>query len=796
MKKSSSGGRLEQDEADQVTASTRRGDQAAPATARTSTTTSQRNCIGSTRRQSGDGLSQQPRRSSNHGSTHRRSSHGNSGSRRSSLGSTVAGSTHYSRRTTTSTSNSRHRNSVAAMDTSGDDDINLEKLVAMRHGRSFVRNSQRNSNHNNAGATNNSNHTLSSIVSGSAGEDFENSFAIDDGHAYDATAAVANANANANNSAAAPFQRQLTPTKPGAFHRQGQHVYSRGKGSLTASANTAAANSRQEQQQNDTVGLRASQHDRRNSRPSVNSNDDHDDDDDNSDIGSTTQQQTNGGHNQGALDSSQEEEDEEEESETRPRPPTWIQMTEEDETLSANNTDNAAATASSGQIDTLDLEKMMIARHGTSIVRNSVTAAANISAQVAASLEQPQNNQATTGESGMQVGVEQHPAVGVPVRDGRSSRVSPRDCAVGIVAAQPAVTKASSSTGNATGTKNRSMNKKKKRAIRTTSSSMDVSAKSMDVSAKSNISAKRAALLPLMMEHQENANAEERRRAEQRRLAGMLGDNSGNSNFHDIEEGGDDSMARSRSRQSRQLGDDSSTRNLVRAREVTGESMQDLVLGAATPMNAIGENEENKAGKLAVYLSKRVIIGACLLICVVIIAVVVAVQRGGGTEIVTRTEAPSAQPTTAPTVAATDIVVLDLPESTLKAITMDKTSPQALAYQWLLDDPQWPQYEQGRLLQRFVLATLYFSTNAPTRDQSHWKIDKNWLSLEHHECSWGYRGEKDVIEPCMDLSTQAVSDTIQNILLVNNGLKGTCKYSQEFYCFNCDCCFDCDCCFG
>ena len=727
MKKASSHGRLEQDEADQATASTRLGDQAAPTT-RTSTTTPHRNSIGSTRRQSGGGLSQQNRRSSNHGSADRRSNHATNPRRRSGVTSCTNG---------------------GAMDTSAGDDINLEKLVAMRHGPSFVRNPQRNSNQNNAGTINNtgSTHILSSIVSGSAGEDFDNSFAIDDGHAYDAAAAVANANTNnsalANNdNNTAPLQRQLTPPQPGAFHRQGPRVYSRGKGTLTASSGNR-------------------------------SNGDADDDD--IDIGSTTQQQADSGQNQGALDSSQEQG--EEASQERPRPPAWIQMTE---AVPANNTaagitNDTAAAASSEQIDPLDLEKMMIARHGTSIVRNSVTAA-NISSQVAASLEQPQINQATSGEMGTEVGVEQHPAVGVPVRDGRSSRVSPRDCAVGIVAAQPAAATASSSTGKTTGTANRSI-KKKKRAVRVTSNNMDASAasaKSMDTSTKSSISAKRAALLPLMLEHQENAGAEQRRREEERRNAARLGDNSGNSAFHDIEEGndyGDDS----RSRQSRQSGDDSSTRDLVRAREVTGESMQDLVLGEATPINSIGEGEGNKT-KFAAYLSKRVRMGACLLLCVVIIAVVVAVWRGGGTEIVTRTEAPTAQPTVAPTVAATDLVVLDLPESTVQAITMDKTSPQALAYQWLLGDPQWPLYEQGRLLQRFVLATLYFSTNAPTRDQSHWKIDTNWLSLEHHECSWGYRGEEDVIEPCMDLYTQAVSDNIQNILLVSNGLKGTCKY--------------------
>lgn len=693
------------------------------------------------------------------------------------------------------------------MDNSAGEDINLEKLVAMRHGASYVRNPQSIRNNSNAGTStdttnNRSNHTLSSCISGSAGDALESSLAIDDGHARGASAAVANASHNScnntnNNITAtpAPFQRQSTPRQPGAFHRQGPRVYSRGKGSLTAhdtqqlrptETNTHSLTS---QGQTTPAGCESIQptrnHDRLNSNCSgvrnQNGDDDCDNDDDvDSDIGSTTQQldhDSGEAVEQSALDSSRENDDDET-SEARPRPPTWIHMPDEVPPTSGDNKTDEGI--SSQQIDNLDLEKMLIARHGTSIVRNSVIVPPDTAAS--ANLEQSQNQTSSVGVGGgTEIGVEQYPAVGVPVRDEKESTFSSRDCAVGISVSELASTAVASAM--ARGTMNRSASSTKKTKVvraHSNSTSVDISAKSMDASADSVISAKRAALLPSMLEHQRNAEVVERQGEEQSRPSGPLDNNPENNTFPDIEEGGDDydevSMAQSSSGNTRQLGDTASTRNLVRAREVTGESIQDLVLGAATPMNPIGEREEIKGGRLAVFLSKRVMIGAFLILCVVVVTVVLAVNRGE-TKTVLKTQAPTSRPTEAPTVAASASVLLDLPESTLQAIVTDKTSPQALAYQWLLEDPRWMQYDQARLLQRFVLATLYFSTNEPIRNQSHWKIDSHWLSMDHHECSWGYRGEEDVIEPCMDLFTQTKSDSIQNILLVNNGLKGTGKYT-------------------
>jgi len=75
-----------------------------------------------------------------------------------------------------------------------------------------------------------------------------------------------------------------------------------------------------------------------------------------------------------------------------------------------------------------------------------------------------------------------------------------------------------------------------------------------------------------------------------------------------------------------------------------------------------------------------------------------------------------------------------IPEETLQAVTQNASSPQGLALQWLSQDPQLLVYSQERLLQRFVLATLYHATGGPK-----WTEHSNWLSYDLHECQWTNR---------------------------------------------------------
>ncbi|KAL3919563.1 MAG: hypothetical protein SGILL_003693 [Bacillariaceae sp.] len=85
-------------------------------------------------------------------------------------------------------------------------------------------------------------------------------------------------------------------------------------------------------------------------------------------------------------------------------------------------------------------------------------------------------------------------------------------------------------------------------------------------------------------------------------------------------------------------------------------------------------------------------------------------------------------------------------------------TPQFFAYDWLLNDPGLPGYSEQRILQRFTLATLYFST-----DGENWRRNDRWLSNEN-ECLW-YSASG--ILPCDD----DLAYTWLNLPL--NGLVGT-----------------------
>jgi Leucine-rich repeat (LRR) protein len=85
-------------------------------------------------------------------------------------------------------------------------------------------------------------------------------------------------------------------------------------------------------------------------------------------------------------------------------------------------------------------------------------------------------------------------------------------------------------------------------------------------------------------------------------------------------------------------------------------------------------------------------------------------------------------------------------------------TPQFFAYDWLLNDPGLSEYSEQRILQRFTLATLYFST-----DGDNWKRNDRWLSNEN-ECLW-YSASG--ILPC----NEGLAYNILNLPL--NGLVGT-----------------------
>jgi len=74
-----------------------------------------------------------------------------------------------------------------------------------------------------------------------------------------------------------------------------------------------------------------------------------------------------------------------------------------------------------------------------------------------------------------------------------------------------------------------------------------------------------------------------------------------------------------------------------------------------------------------------------------------------------------------------------LQKESIREIEMDPTSPQALANQWISQDPHLSDLPLYRQLQRFALATIFFATNG---HQSKWTHDEHWLDYDVHECDW------------------------------------------------------------
>ena len=73
-----------------------------------------------------------------------------------------------------------------------------------------------------------------------------------------------------------------------------------------------------------------------------------------------------------------------------------------------------------------------------------------------------------------------------------------------------------------------------------------------------------------------------------------------------------------------------------------------------------------------------------------------------------------------------------IPDYTMDKIQRDPNSPQALAYNWTLNDPSLAELEAWRVRQRFALASLYYATDGP----HNWYKQDGWLNYSTHECDW------------------------------------------------------------
>jgi hypothetical protein len=149
-------------------------------------------------------------------------------------------------------------------------------------------------------------------------------------------------------------------------------------------------------------------------------------------------------------------------------------------------------------------------------------------------------------------------------------------------------------------------------------------------------------------------------------------------------------------------------------------------------------------------------------------------------------------PTSAPVTPTRGQQVQELVLSaTSDQVLSNQKSPQYRAYEWILnDDPRHVSGDDPDLLQRYILAILYFSVNNPTRATTTWINAHEWMSLQH-ECNWfGIDCEEEAVItlaagvgagqssfaqqfPDNSLPKHKSKGIITMINLTSNGLRGT-----------------------
>lgn len=87
-------------------------------------------------------------------------------------------------------------------------------------------------------------------------------------------------------------------------------------------------------------------------------------------------------------------------------------------------------------------------------------------------------------------------------------------------------------------------------------------------------------------------------------------------------------------------------------------------------------------------------------------------------------------PSNAPTSIEGSVMAL-LPEDTIVAIQDNSESPQSRAWQWLWQDKGIILYKEERIIQKFVLATLFYAAGGDG-----WTNNTHWLDHSIDECNW------------------------------------------------------------
>ena len=195
------------------------------------------------------------------------------------------------------------------------------------------------------------------------------------------------------------------------------------------------------------------------------------------------------------------------------------------------------------------------------------------------------------------------------------------------------------------------------------------------------------------------------------------------------------------------------------------------------------EYSRTRRKKITPEMSMAFSCGLCVLILGIVLLVVYLASSSKSANTTGRI---ANETTMAPTFAPVENKLLMLlSNETIQKLRYDD-SPQTRAVQWMKEDPNLEDYSEGRLVQRFALATLYFSTGGDT-----WYNMTHWLSTDIHECfwfagsnphMWGYGGEEDplyevssAMRPCRNMSNVYDDEggKYEHIWLSQNNLEGS-----------------------
>jgi hypothetical protein len=182
------------------------------------------------------------------------------------------------------------------------------------------------------------------------------------------------------------------------------------------------------------------------------------------------------------------------------------------------------------------------------------------------------------------------------------------------------------------------------------------------------------------------------------------------------------------------------------------------------------EQKQAEAKRRKQQLKRRIMVLVSCCTCIVIVGATllgIFLNQKDDTEVIVQT-AP-------PTFAWESYIMSLLPKKTLQTLTTGTSlenlldSPQRKALTWIVQDPHLADYDEWRILQRFAMATLFYSTKGDI-DRG-WAHDDHWLSYNKSECLWYNRNLGD-----SGYGGSCFQGVLERLDLSGNELVGTLPY--------------------